>query len=173
MEAPIPAVPEALAEIDAVRTRADISEALTASRSTSPALFSTLFSTYALVLFNMTLVASAPAPLSDTPAPEPPIATAAEAAAESADILAVSFASSVIAPPVVLTPVSAFVIYDSTSLLISLRAMETPIETDTPAVPPTEPAMDPAPAYVMISAVSTAFIVIVSALIPPVPSPSM
>ena len=57
-----------------------------------------------------------------------------------------------------------------------LRASETPIETETPAVPPTEAASEAAPASALMVEVSSAVSVMLSAAMPTVPlsrSPSM
>ncbi len=63
--------------------------------------------------------------------------------------------------------------YDSTSLLISLKARETPKETETPATPAPEPAMDAAIEVALIVALSSAVSSTSCAEILFVPSPSI
>jgi hypothetical protein len=75
------------------------------------------------------------------------------------------------------TPWSAFVIDAETTLDIWLNASDSPIATDTPASPPTDPASEAAPATALITEESCAPSVTLVAVIPPVngsaPSPMM
>src|SRR5205823_4660241 len=82
IEAPTPADPPAPSDTAAAATVAWISEPLSAASETSPALFSLLASTYALLFVRMTFCETAPAPATATPA-EPPNPAASEAAAET------------------------------------------------------------------------------------------
>ncbi len=115
-------------------------------------------------------VAVAPAPLIATPVP--PIATETEAAVLTAKMLADSLAEIVTSPSVTVTPVSAFVMYDETSLLMLLRATDTPIDMATP-VPPNPAASVAAPVMALIAEVSLAMMEMEPAAIPVAPSPSM
>ena len=75
-------------------------------------------------------------------------------------------------PVSVLTSVSAPLMDASTSLLTKLSARATPIETDNPRLPPTDPAMAAAPAMAEIPDLSVALSAILPALTPPVSSSS-
>jgi len=103
---------------EAVATVALIVELSLAPMRTSRALTMVLSSTYALALFRMTLVASAPAPLTAMPA-VPAMPAASEAAPVSAVILADSVAESATSPSV-LCRSSACATKAATSLEISL-----------------------------------------------------
>ena len=81
-------------------------------------------------------------------------------------------AESVTAPVVVVTPLSAFLIDASTSLPTSLMAIERPIETATPTVPPRATATEAAAAIAEISEESVAVSVTLAAPMPVAPSPS-
>ncbi len=114
----MPATPPTLIEAEALMMVAATVAVLCASTITSCALSSELERTKALVFVRMTLVASAPAPL--TPAPTPPAKLAAtDAAAVRAVIVAASVALTLMSPTV-LCRSSALAIEASTSLEISL-----------------------------------------------------
>ena len=96
MDAPTPAYPPMASANAALITRASIWALLTASTSTLPTLLTTLLSIKARVLPRMTLLASAPAPLTATPTcPKP---AAMPAAKDTASILDSSVAAMVIPP---------------------------------------------------------------------------
>ncbi len=125
----------------------------------------TLFVTWALVRVRMMFLATAPAPLTATPAtPAPPMDT--DTAVEIAWIVALFSANSFILPTVVVTVSSVLRIYASISLLIWFSARDTPIDTATPAVPPKAAAMDAAPATEWMDELSLAVRVTLPALIP-------
>ena len=88
-------------------------------------------------------------------------------------ICAVSVDVSEIPPMVVVTPWAALAMYVSTSLLIVLLARDTPMDTATAAVPPTEPASETEATLALMVEVSMALKVTVATLTPvPVPEPS-
>ena len=134
---------------EAATTVALIDEVSVAVRLTLPALTSLLKSMCALVLVRMILVDSAPAPLKAMPV-VPAMATEAEAAVDVAVMVAASPATRVIAPVVVVTVLSAFVIADSISLANVLRASATPMDNDSAPVPANDAANDAAPAVAVI-----------------------
>ena len=76
------------------------------------------------------------------------------------------------APVVVVTPV-AFLIAAATSLPTSLIAIERPIETATPTLPPIAAATEAAAATAEISEESSAVSEALAALMPLLPEPSM
>ena len=69
------------------------------------------------------------------------------------------------------TSVLASAIKASIQLVISLMAIERPIETEMPSSPANDPAMEAAPAIAEIAEPSSAVRVMLSALIPVGPSP--
>ncbi len=100
----------------------------------------------------MTLVASAPAPLTATPTKPP--AAESEAAAVTALIWECSIACTSM-PPVVAVTVLPWM-YDAISLLTMLCPRATPMETATPTKP-NAAAREADPANAMICEVSSAF----------------
>ena len=171
IDAPTPAVPPAPIAAEAAATVACIPELLAAAIATLPALTSLLASTCAFTLVRMTLVDSAPAPLSAMPA-VPAMAADADAAAESASIVAVSCAVRLMAPLVLVTVLSAFLIAASTSFAMVFRASATPMDSDTAPVPASDTASDAAPAAAAMVEVSCAVKVTLPAWMPVAPSPS-
>jgi len=172
MDTPIPLFPPMATAKEAETMTALITERLAASRSRLPALLTMLSSMAALVLVKMTLVASAPAPLTPT-AVLPENAAAMDAAAETALIVSVPVAEREIPPMVLCTPWSALRIKACTLLLMVLVARETPMETDTPVSPAKEAAMEAAAASAEMVDVSSAARAMSVAEIPVAPSPSM
>ena len=123
----------------------------------------------------MTFVASAPAPLTAMPA-LPPMPAASEAATDVALIDEDSVAMTLTAPLVVVIPSFALRIYACTSLLMLLRASETPMDSEIPASPPKDAASDAAPATATMVDASVAVKARLRPLMPafgPVPSPDM
>ena len=141
---------------------------------TSLTLESLLESTWALALVRTTLVASAPAPATPTPAvPPKPAATLAAMAREWMLARSVAERTMSPSPSLVLTPMSALAINACTSLLIVFFAKPTPIDTAMPAAPPNEAATAAAPVKTSITEESSASSVIEEASTPPVPSLSI
>ena len=125
-----------------------------ADKVATPVLEIMLLAMKALVLVRIVLTAAAPAPLTDTPA-VPPKPAAIEAATDTA--LIVALVSEVrLTAPVLVNPFAAFLMDASTSLEIKFWAIDTPIETETPAVPPKEAATEAAPASAVIVELSLA-----------------
>ena len=79
----------------------------------------------------------------------------------------------VTSPLSVVTPSSALRTNASTSLLISFSAIERPMETATPVLPPTAAASEAAPATALMPESSSAFSATLEPLMPSAPSPSM
>ena len=121
----------------------------------------------------MTLVASAPAPL--MAAPMLLMATASDAAVETALMVALSVDITPMPPEVVVTPWLALTISASTSLSIWFCAMDRPMATATAVLPDTDAATDAATASAVMVEVSEALKLTLPAVMPapaPLPSPS-
>ena len=84
----------------------------------------------------------------------PAMATEAEAAFDVAVMVAASPATRVIAPVVVVTVLSAFVIAASMSLATVLRASATPMDNASAPVPANDAANEAAPAFAVMVEVS-------------------
>ena len=162
-EAPIDAAtatvpPETAAEAPATIARIDEWSVAVSTRSPrSPALVvvTLLPCTKALTRVRMTFVDSAPAPLTATAATPAP-AAASDAATASASIAAVLVARSVTAPVRAVRPDVTPLTNAATSSSISLRASETPIDTDTPATPANAAASEAPSASALIFDASVA-----------------
>ena len=154
IETPTPPVVPTPTANETATTVALIDEVSVAVRLTLSALTSLLKSLCALVLLRMILVDSAPAPLRAMPV-APAIAAEADAAVDSAFMVAASPATREMAPVVVLMS-SAFVIAASISLATVLRASATPMDSDCACAPKPayEAANDAAPAVAVIAEVS-------------------
>ena len=148
-----------------------IVDVLVAVRLAAPAPVTLLASIWALTLVRMTLVASAPAPLTAMPAC-PPMPAASEAAVDVAVMLAFSTAFRPTAP-VVVTRLAAFLIAASTTLAMVFSANETAMDSDTPPLPPNEAATLAAPALALIVELSWALRLALAAVTPAAPVPLM
>jgi hypothetical protein len=149
--APLPA-PEKAADTDAAPARVLIVDVSVAVSASEPALIEPP-STDARTVTVMALVASAPAPLSETSTPPEPV-TAAEIAPTSEVIVPVALASTVAAPVIVVADDARYARI-SVPLLIVLRAIEAPSE----AAPPPLDEKPPAPLAARISAFRAALLV--------------
>ena len=110
IDAPMPAHRPTPSDSATLITVASMVAVFSASRSTLPALLTLLPSMKARVSVRMTLLESAPAPLTAMPAADGPMPTATDAAAAIERILAFSVALTVMPPTVVAsTPKSASV----------------------------------------------------------------
>jgi hypothetical protein len=170
IEAPIPAVPPTAIEADAVATVAVICPVSLALSETAPTLCTVLESMWASVEPRITLVASAPAPLTLTPA-VPPNAAPSDAAAVVALIVAPSVALSETPPGFAVTE-AAPEMNASTSFEIWLLATATATLSATP-LPPAPAASEAAPVVAEMFEVSPAVSVMLPADTPPLPLPAM